>query len=75
MVGTPSRFMAVPSNSSRAASGSNSTPSTLSSASLRPSARTDNTGWPSHLLDRAAENATDFVAFKYLVVTPRYLHG
>jgi len=33
----------------------------------------DDTGWLSRLLDRAAENATDFIAFKDLVVTTAQL--
>lgn len=34
----------------------------------------DDTAWLGRLLDRAAENATDFVTFKDLVVTAAHLH-
>ncbi|MBW8372183.1 MAG: hypothetical protein K0M66_14605 [Thiobacillus sp.] len=34
----------------------------------------DDTTWLGRLLDRAAENATDFIAFKDLVVTAAHLH-
>src|SRR5574340_853216 len=34
----------------------------------------DDTDWLGRLLDRAAENATDFIAFKDLVVTAAHLH-
>jgi hypothetical protein len=34
----------------------------------------DDTAWLGRLLDRAAENATDFIAFKDLVVTAAHLH-
>ena len=34
----------------------------------------DNTDWLSRLLDRAEENATDFISFKDMVVTSAHLH-